>query len=492
MIDRRTFCGALPSLALSQAVPAMAATRQKRPNILLIIADDWGWPSSRAEDPFGIRMPTWDRIRREGVNFENAFVAQPSCTPSRAAILTGRAPYQLEEGAYLSGTLPAKFDVYPDLLEARGYQVGFTGKGWAPGHVTAGGRTRNPAGPEFPDFGAFLETRRKGMPFCFWFGSQNPHRPFEEGEGHRSGITIPAGRIPPYLPDVPVVRSDVADYVARVQRFDAEAAALLAALEANGEIENTLVVMTGDNGWAFPRSKATLYDSGVHVPLAMMWPGRLPRGVNSKTFVSLIDLCPTFLEAAGVEMPPALTGKSLLPHLTARAAHRDYVVASLERHNDGREVSGLGYPARSLRNNKWLYVRNLEPERWPAGKPRIYDPKSLTKYSLAGYADIDYSPTKEFIILERGKPEVWPYFEMAMGKRPSRQLYDVAADPFNMRNLAIDPDHQSVVEELDSLLLAELRQTRDPRIVGGGEFFDRVPPFVKHDPASRFSRPLDY
>ena len=491
MLSRRFFLGVASSLVLARSALAQQAAR-KRPNILLILADDWGWVTARAEDPFGMKLPAFDRIRRDGVHFENAFVAQPSCTPSRAAILTGRPPYQLREGAYLSGTLPAEFDVYPDLLERHGYHCGFAGKGWAPGNVSAGGRTRNPAGDEYPDFAAFLKAREQDAPFCYWHGSQNPHRPYNAGEGEGEGISIPAGKLPPYLPDIPIARRDAADYVSRVQRFDAEAADLLAALEVAGELDNTLIVITGDNGWPYPRSKANLYDSGTHAPLAMMWPARFPAGLVSKALVSLTDLAPTFLEAAAVPIPSAMTGQSLLGHIEGGPAPHSFITTSLERHNDGRDVSGEGYPARAIRTERWLYIRNLKPERYPAGKRRIYDPGKLAQYSFAGYPDIDYGITKEYIIEHREDPNIRPYYAIATERRPARQLFDIVADPANMTDLSDDDRYRAVADELDALLMKELRDKGDPRIVGGGEFFDLVPPFVKPDPSSRFSRPADF
>lgn len=492
MFARRAFLAGASSLALATVAGAMGKPA-RRPNILLIIADDWGWVSSRAEDPFGIKMPTFDRIRRSGVHFENAFVAQPSCTPSRAAILTGRPPYQLKEGAYLSGTLRPEFQVYPDLFEAAGYHVGYCGKGWAPGNDTAGGRTRNPAGAEYPDFAAFLKSRAADTPFCFWFGSTNPHRPYQVGEGGGLGIQVPPGVMPPYLPDVPTSRRDVADYIARVQRFDSEAAAVIAALESAGELENTITVITGDNGWPYPRSKANLYDSGTHAPLAIMWPARIGPGRSSRALVSLIDLAPTFLEAARIDRPAEMVGKSLLAHLLGGAeGPNPFVVTSLERHNDGREISGFGYPARAIRTDKWLYIKNLAPDRSPAGKPNVYDPGHLADYSFAGYPDIDYGITKEFIIEHKDDPAVRPFYEIATSKRPAAQLFDVVNDPYNMKDLASDPQFRPVVRDLDKRLVDDLTRRKDPRIVGGGEFFDKVPPFVKHDPNSRHSRPLDF
>ena len=126
-----------------------------------------------------VRTPNFDRISAEGVRFSHAFCSSPSCTPSRGAILTGQECYRLEEGVNLWSSLPAKFDTYPDLLEAAGYHVGYTRKGWGPGSLEASGRTRNPAGPRYDSFRSFLDAAHDRAPFCFWFGSTDPHRAYE-------------------------------------------------------------------------------------------------------------------------------------------------------------------------------------------------------------------------------------------------------------------------------------------------------------------------
>src|SRR5688572_6498052 len=174
---------------------------EQRPNILVCIADDWAWPHASAYGDKVVRTPNFDRVAREGMLFTHAFSAAPSCTPSRAAILTGRYPHQLEEGSALWGFLPKKFAVYPDLLEKSGYKIGAMRKGWGPGNFQAGGFTRNPAGPNFPNFGAFLKSVPTNMPFSFWFGSSDPHRPYERGSGAAAGLKAHDVSVPPFFPD---------------------------------------------------------------------------------------------------------------------------------------------------------------------------------------------------------------------------------------------------------------------------------------------------
>lgn len=179
----------LPGIPLNVAAE-QARAGAARPNILFCFADDWSWPHAGAYGDKVVKTPAFDRVAREGFLFTRAFSAAPSCTASRAAILTGQSPHRLEEGGTLHGYLPKKFPVYPDLLEQAGYAVGFTGKGWGPGNFKAGGRERNPAGPPSKSFDEFLKTVPAGKPFCFWFGSLDPHRPYEKGSGLAAGRSL--------------------------------------------------------------------------------------------------------------------------------------------------------------------------------------------------------------------------------------------------------------------------------------------------------------
>jgi uncharacterized sulfatase len=449
------------------------------------------WPHASVAGDRVVKTPTFDRLAREGVLFPNAFVAAPSCTASRAAMLTGQWHWRLEEGVSLYGTLPAKFAVYPDLLEAAGYHVGCTRKGWGPGTVAAGGRQRNPAGPNFKDFATFLERRPQGQPFWFWFGSLDPHRGYEWESGVKSGMKLADVTVPPYLPDCETVRKDICDYYFEVQRFDREVGELLTLLEQRGELDNTIVVMSGDNGWPFPRSKATLYETGTHVPLAIRWPAQAKAGRVVEDFVSLPDLAPTFLEVAGLQPPAAMTARSLLPVLRSDKAGRvdparDHVLTGVERHAWGRprgDGGFDGYPMRALRTYDFHYIRNFRPERWPACNPNGYDEpgaqlqtyETLAKNTFAAFADVDASPSKAWMLLHRDEPAVKPLYERAFGKSPGRELYDLKKDPYQLHNVAEEPAYADVVRRLDAQLLAELTATGDPRVTGRGDLLDAYP-----------------
>lgn len=439
------------------------------------------WPhASCLGDPV-IKTPTFDRVVRSGVQFTNAFVAAPSCTPSRAAMLTGQWHWRLGEGANLGGTLPAKIPTYTELLAGAGYHVGYSGKGWAPGDFHPGGRKRNPAGSAYDDFDAYLASRRPDAPLCFWFGSTDPHRPYQWEGGVRSGLKLADVRVPPYLPDNETVRKDICDYYSRVQRYDQAAGAILRKLEEMGELANTIFVMSGDNGWPFPRSKATLYESGTHAPLAILWPARIAPNRKVEDFVTLCDLAPTFLEAAGVAVPAEMTGRSLMPLLRSRLSGRierarDHVLTGMERHVPCRGPEKGGYPCRAIRTQEYLFIRNFKPDRWPSGDPNdlsslTYD--QLAKTTFVAFADIDAGPAKADLVMHRNEGRTAELFQLATAKRPARELYELRTDPHQMRNLAADPKYQATAAKLEAQLMAELKATGDPRASGGGDEFDR-------------------
>ena len=443
-----------------------------RPNILFAIADDWGFPHAGAYGDKVVKTPTFERLAREGVLFTHAFCASPSCTPSRGAILTGQAIHRLEAGGNLWSYLPSRFEVYPDLLEAAGYVVGCTGKGWGPGDFRYGGRTRNPAGPAFRNFDEFLATVPDGRPFCFWFGSVDPHRPYEKGSGRAAGMKIEDVVVPPFLPDTPEVRSDILDYYFEVQRFDRDVAALLEALEASGRAANTLVVMTSDNGMPFPRAKANLYDAGTRLPLAMRWPAKIRPGRVIDEFVTFADFAPTFLEAAGLKPRPAMTGRSLLDvALGGPSQPREMVFLERERHANVRR-GDLSYPCRAVRTKRFLYIRNLRPDRWPAGDPEKHE-------AVGPFGDIDGSPTKDVLLDNRDDPRIGRFFRLACAKRPAEELYDLLKDPAQLTNVADRPEYAGQKRNLRDALDRWMKETGDPRATSDDDPWDRYPYFGK-------------
>ncbi|MEM7394838.1 MAG: sulfatase, partial [Verrucomicrobiota bacterium] len=283
-----------------------------RPNILFAFADDWGWPHAGAyKDPV-VKTPAFDRLAREGALFHHAYVSSPSCTPSRGAVLTGQYHWRLEGAANLWSVFPDRFATYPEVLAKAGYHTGTRGKGWGPGRTESKGRQLT-GKPFKGNFSAFLDQAPNDTPWCFWLGTSDPHRPFKKDSGRASGMDLSKIELFPHYPDSPEIRGDVADYYFEVQRFDQLVGDCIDALEKAGQLDNTIIVMSGDHGMPFPRCKSNNYDSGARVPLVMRWPKKIKAGTVVNDFVSLVDLAPTFYAAAGLPIPGDVSGGSLFP-----------------------------------------------------------------------------------------------------------------------------------------------------------------------------------
>lgn len=464
-LSRRTL------FALAGAAGASAQAGRKRPNILFAIADDQSYWHTSAAGYKGVSTPNIDRIAKSGVRFTHSFCSSPSCTPSRGAVLTGQHFWRLREGGNLWSTLPKDIPVYTDLLEAAGYHLGLTGKGWAPGDFKPGGYTRNPAGPAYKDFDAFLAARPKDAPFCYWFGGADPHRPYEQGMAAKAGFKIENIDVPSWLPDTPEVRHDIAEYLFEIQRFDSNVGKIIAAIEKAGELENTLVVVTSDNGMPFPRAKTNLYDSGTRMPLAISWPAEIPGGRVVDDFVSHTDFAPTFLDAAGMNPRGEMTGRSLLPLLKSKSSGivdkgRDRAFTGRERHTQMR-AGAVGYPMRAVRTRDFLYIRNFETDRWPSGDP-------------PHFGDIDNGPSKEVVLNRKDL-----FYELSCGKRPAEELYDLRKDPAQQRNLAADKGYAGDRSKLAALLKDEMTRTKDPRATGGPVIWDSSPYYGGRNPQAR-------
>jgi uncharacterized sulfatase len=276
--------------------------------------------------------------------------------------------------------------------------------------------------------------------------------------------------VPPWLPDVEEVRSDILDYYFEIQRFDRELGEVLDRIEAAGQLDNTLVIVTSDNGMPFPRAKATLYDSGVRMPLAISWPARIPGGRRLDDFISFADFAPTILAAAGLTAPAEMTGRSLMPILLSSEQGRvdparNRAFSAMERHALCRE-NGWGYPMRALRTREYLYIRNFEPTRWPAGRPQGY-----------GFGEIDNSPSKTFVLENRDSAEFGHFYRLSCEHRPAEELYDLANDAAQMDNKAADAAYTQIKEGLRAELDAYLTETRDPRLTGREIIWDSLEHF---------------
>ncbi|PCE66413.1 sulfatase family protein [Sediminicola luteus] len=460
-------------LFLVFSAPLLA--QNERPNILFCIADDWGWPHAGSYGDTVVQTPTFDGLAQQGILFENAFVSSPSCTPSRGAVLTGQHFWRLGEGANLWSTLDVAHPVYPLLLEQAGYFVGSWRKAWGPGDLKAGGYTdHNPAGKVYKGgLEQFLAEKPQEKPFCFWLGASDPHRPYEKGSGATSGIDLNAIELPPYYPDSKEIRSDIADYYYEVQRFDKDVAQALALLQEKGELENTLIVVTGDHGMPFPRAKGNLYDMGARVPLVISWPRKIKSPKRIQSPVSLTDLAPTFLEAARVAIPEAMTGKALNGYFNPSSTSKnesDFVLLGRERHTPAQKAPSLnGYPSRAIRTNDYLYICNYAPDRWPAGVPEgATHPKN-------SFTDSDSGPTKTIILAQKDQAGYSKYYDWCFGPRPAEELYAIAQDRYQTNNLAQQPEYAEIKKSLAQQLEAELIVAKDPRVLEQKPAFDSYP-----------------
>ena len=473
--------------------PAAHAVRAARPNILVAVADDWSFGHAGAYGCKWVKTPHFDRVAREGLLFTRAYTPTAKCAPSRSAILTGRNPWQLGAAANHSPVFPPEFGTYPEALSKNGYFVGLTSKGWGPGDAKdAAGKTRQMAGTPFnkrtapaptsgiskndyaANFADFLAARPAAEPWCFWYGSIEPHREYEYGSGVSKGgkRLEDIDRVPAYWPDNEIIRNDMLDYAMEVEHFDRHLGRMLEALEAAGQLENTLVIVTADNGMPFPRGKGQEYDVSNHLPLAVRWPAGIKApGRVIEDYVSLIDLAPSLLEVAELSADKAgmapTTGRSLVGLFQSEKSgriepSRDHVLLGRERNDIGRP-GDVGYPIRSIVKDGLLFSVNFEPGRWPACNPET------------GYLDTDGSPTKTWLLESHRRNAEDPHWALAFGKRGAEELYDLAADPDCVHNLAGAADRQPVKTALAGQLGRALLAEGDLRMLGRGAEYEAQP-----------------
>ena len=548
------------------------ATQSARPNFLILFADDWGRFASAyaAIDPDPllslVRTPNIDRIAQRGVLFRHAFVSAPSCTPCRSALLSGQHFWRTGRGSILQGavwdpTIPA----FPLLLDQAGYHIGETFKVWSPGSpgdapYGAGKFAYEKSGRKFNDFSEnvtqavregssveaaktelldgvesnfkdFLKARPDGRPFCYWFGPTNTHRQWIEGSGESLWGFDPKqfqGKLPPFLPDVPTVRQDLADYFGEIAAWDAAVGRLLDELESQQLTESTMIIISGDHGPpGFPHGKCNLYGFGTEVSLMIAGPGipntplqTSPQNSTQSSsqhspdlakpsyrviddLVSLTDIAPTILETAGLAVPQAMTGESLLPMLQKNDSgkldpNRDAVFLGRERHVENARADFTPYPQRAIRTDEFLYIINFRPDRWPLGDPYGLMDSTPPSYqqvrenTRATLPDEDAGPTKAWLVEHRNDPQWQPFFQHAYGRRPREELFDLRVDPHQMKNLAADPEYHSVRQSLEQRLLDELTRTSDPRMIDEGSFFETPPmsgPLTPNDAQDKPLRP---
>lgn len=451
------------------------------PNILFIITDDQSFPYCSAYGSAFVNTPAFDFIAKQGCLFQNAYVTSPGSSPSRASILSGMYPWQIREAGTHCSYFPQDIICYTDILEEQGYSVGYTGKGWGPGDWK--GRSRNPAGKVFnqkkllppykgisaidyvENFKNFFNNARKDKPFCFWIGFNEPHRGFEQNSWKKEGKLLTNVNIPGFLPDDEVVKGDLLDYAVEIEWLDSQVLKIIEFLKEKDAFDDTLIIMTSDNGMPFPNAKATCYDAGIHVPLAICWGDRVKRK-NTDVIISSIDFAPTILDAAGVAFSKYshMPGESLLPFLISHEEHKQNVAFSgRERHSSSR-YNNWGYPIRCIRKGDYLYIRNFHPERWPVGDPTPLTTDNKLAKPHSGYFDIDGSPTKDYFIQNRDIGKGIKYFIRTVGFRPYEELYNIKHDPSCLDNLVGCPKSELLLNKLRKNLDDMLDKTNDVRV----------------------------
>jgi len=392
-----------------------------RPNVVLIIADD----ISPDFSCFGgqVQTPNVDALAAQGVRFDNAYVTASSCSPSRNSIITGRYPHNT--GApELHMDLPEGQFMFPQALKEAGYYSVLSGK-WHMGEATrpafdvvdAVHYPNDPTGAE--NWIKLLRERPKDQPFFMWFAAFDAHRPWEADEKETphnpAKLVLPAG-----IPDTPMARQDFAAYCDEVRRFDRYVGGVVAELKTQGVYENTLIILLGDNGRPFPRSKTSLYDAGMKTPLVVHWPeGKLKTGGVSKSLVSSIDIAPAILEAAGLSAPPQVQGISLLP-ICRKPELKTREVLYGERNWHVQRACG-----RMVRKGDWVYMRDFTP--------------GCYSFQMVNHKDGSYAELLRLQADGKLTPEQAEVFSI---ERPEEQLFNITSDPQQLKNLAGNPEHK--------------------------------------------------
>jgi len=506
----------LSCVLLTPLAHGASAVSAAKPNILLFLGDDWGRNASCYRDPARpglndvINTPNIDRLAHEGVLFRDAFMNVSSCAPSRGSLATGCYFWRLGKSAFHRADPGWKKRTDPgmalpgfgNLLKSQGYFLGSAGKTlnvhWYPAERIqfdaekarytqwVSKRTHRAAAEKEVEtmfrnsIEQMLAKRQDDKPFCHIIGPTGTHRPFSKGSGKSFWGINPddfIGKLPGFLPDVAEAREDMADTLGEVLATDIYIGWMVDELQKAGQLDNTLIVLTGDNGIGMPRAKAHVYDLGVRAPFIVYWPAGITKpGRVVDDFVSLVDLAPTFLDAAGTKPPSGMDGHSLLPLIESEKSGqvdstRDFVVVGRERHRDNARSDRSPYPVRAIRTEDFLYVRNFKPERWPCGNP--------AESGFPGDPDPKGSGTISWLVAHKDDPQVAALFALHYGKRPAEELYDLHKDPDEIKNIASDPAYAEAKRVLSERLMKVLRESNDPRLT---DAFDRPPYYMGASP----------
>jgi arylsulfatase A-like enzyme len=443
---------------LTSPLPAAAP-----PNILFLLSDDHSYPFLSCYGDPNVRTPALDQLAAGGMKFHRFFTSAPQCVPSRATFMTGRSPVAARITRF-SSPLAKDELTFPEILRQQaGYHVGVCGRSY---HLDGSGKrgdsglgellekhglrtfeqrfdyVRTGSDSEAATQAAeFLDQKPTAKPFCLWVNFSDPHHVWNAPAGLRPDpATL---KLPAHWPDLPGMRSQLADYCAEVNRLDQSVKALLDLLASRGFADNTLVVFAGDNGAALPHGKGSLYDPGSNVPFLIRWPGVVKPGGDSRELISAEDLAPTLLAAAGLKPAEKMSGVSFLtllkgePHeprshlFVERGPHGSAPVA-VNMTNSGYDLS------RAVRSDRYKFIYNCTP--WLP-----YSPVD----SAGGAAWREMTAANGANQLAPGLRAT--YFTTP---RPVYELYDLDQDPSELNNLSGQPE-VAVVERSLRLALAE-------------------------------------
>lgn len=431
-------------VAFIQGVAAAAA----RPNFVVFIADDHSQLDSQPYGAADIRTPNMARLAAEGTTFTHAFVASPSCGPSRTALLTGQWPAR-------NGAEPNHKSKRPDvaslppMLHALGYEVAAIGKvahgAFAKDHgfdVVVGDRIGI---SDTAEVAAFLAARDASKPLCLFVGTRHPHVPWSENEGYDPA----ALKLPPTYVDTPETRTMRAKYSTDVTKSDKLLGEVydLARERVRGD---TLFIYTSDHGSQWPFGKWNLYDAGIRVPFIAVWPGVLKPATTNGTMLCWPDLLPTLIELGGGKVPDGIDGKSFAAVLRGESAtHRDRVFST---HSGDGQFNV--YPIRSVRTREWKYILNLHPEF----QHHSHISRAAGRDGLAYWNSWLTAAASDPLAAAKVKRHI---------ERPAEELYDLSNDPFEQRNLAAESAHAARLAAMRSELEAWMKEQGDQQTVFG-------------------------
>jgi uncharacterized sulfatase len=454
-------------------VSTLPVSAQSRPNILWISAEDISPDLGSYGDGYA-RTPNLDKLASQGVRFAKAFSVAPVCAPSRSAIITGMYATSIGSHHMRSKVVPpAGVKAFPEYLRAAGYYCTNNSKTDynfeapptnAPPVTVWDESSRN----------AHWRNRAPGQPFFAVFNLIVTHesqiRTGKEEFARKTAALKPEDRhdparamLPPYYPDTPIVRNDWARYYDLITAMDLQAAELLKQLEEDGLAENTIVFFWGDHGRGLPRAKRWLYDSGIHVPLIVRWPGQLRPGTVRDDLVSLLDLAPTVLSLAGVPVPSHMQGQVFLGK--GATPPRQYVFAHRDRMDEAYDRM------RAVHDGRYEYIRNFFPDR-PYAQHIDYMEEMPTMREMRRVHKEHFNALSP----DYGKAMTEAQQLFFQPEKPAEELYDLSTDPHEVKNLANSDAHQSELKRLREALDQWQKETKDQGDIPEEELRERMRP----------------